>query len=90
MTSRGEHVSDEKLVNIHPDQPPVKGYRNLTQAEVDLINEVKDAERKLGELWRKITGEDATDKRWAAVARTHFEEGCSALVRSIARPDSAF
>ena len=83
-------MPDEKHVNIHPNSPPVKGYRDLTQAEVDLVNEVKDAERVLGELWRKVTAADDNDRRWSAVARTHFEEGCSALVRSIARPESAF
>ena len=80
----------EQRVNIHPAQPPVKGYRNLIQAAVDLVNEVKDAERALGDLWRKVTAADGNDRRWSAVARTHFEEGCSALVRSIASPDSAF
>jgi len=83
-------VTDEQRVNIHPGQPPVKGYRDLTQAEVDLINEVKDAERVLGEVWRKVVAADGNDRRWSAVARTHFEEGCSALVRSIAQPESAF
>jgi len=83
-------VTDEPLVNIHPNQPPVKGYRDLTRAEVDLINEVKTAEAALGELWRKVVATDDNDRRWSAVARTHFEEGCSALVRSIARPESAF
>lgn len=83
-------MTDEQRVNIHPNQAPVAGYRDLTQAEVDLINQVKDAERVLGELWRNVTAADGNDRRWSSVARTHFEEGCSALVRSIARPDSAF
>jgi hypothetical protein len=36
-------MTDQQPINIHPGQPPVKGYRDLSQAEVDLINEVKDA-----------------------------------------------
>jgi hypothetical protein len=68
----------------------IKGYRDLTEEEILLINKVKDYEIELGGLWRTINGLDETDRRWAAVAKTHFEEGCSALVRSIAKPQSAF
>lgn len=77
----------------------ISGYRDLSQAEIDLMNEVKRAEVALGELWRKVgrietQGErvsgDACDPRWHAVAKTHFEEGFSALVRSIARPVERF
>lgn len=77
----------------------ISGYRDLSQAEIDLMNEVKAAEEKLGELWRKVGGIEVQggrassghcDPRWHAVAKTHFEEGFSALVRSIARPVERF
>lgn len=82
-------MSDE-LINIHPNTPPVAGYRDLTQAEVDAINSVKAAEADIAELWKQLADVYQVDARWRAVARTHFEEGFSALVRSIARPDSPF
>lgn len=78
------------LINIHPNTPPVKGYRDLSQAEVDAINSVKAAEADIAELWKQLADVYQVDTRWRAVARTHFEEGFSALVRSIARPDSPF
>lgn len=77
----------------------ISGYRDLSQAEIDLMNEVKAAETALGELWRKVggianIGERPTsgnaDPRWLAVAKTHFQEGFSAMVRSIAGPAEQF
>jgi hypothetical protein len=77
----------------------ISGYRDLSQAEIDVMNEVKAAETALGELWRKVgaiteiggrANAKHCDPRWHAVAKTHFEEGFSALVRSIARPAERF
>ncbi len=77
----------------------ISDYRDLLQAEIDLMNEVKQAETALGELWRKVgaiqvqggrANSDSCDPRWHAVAKMHFEEGFSALVRSIARPIERF
>lgn len=68
----------------------IKGYRALTDQDITTINIIKDAEIQLGEFWRKMTKDPEFDPRWAAIARTHFEEGFSALVRSIARPENRF
>jgi hypothetical protein len=68
----------------------ISGYRDLTQAEIDLMNVVKGAEIAVGDVWRGVMDLPDVDKRWASVARTHFEEGFSALVRSIAKPEPRF
>jgi hypothetical protein len=68
----------------------IKGYRDLTQDDVDRMNAVKDLEIQVGDFWRTLTGSLSCDKRWAAIAKTHFEEGFSALVRSIAQPENRF
>jgi len=68
----------------------IKGYRNFSQEELDLINKIKEAEVEIGALWRLINGLESTDKRWAAIAKTNIEQGFMALVRSTARPLSAF
>lgn len=68
----------------------ISGYRDLGQLEIDSINEVKSAEIALGELYRDLTQLPGIDKRWASIAKTHFEEGFSALVRSIAKPEPRF
>jgi hypothetical protein len=46
-------------------------------------------EIEVGNLWRDVTVGDI-DKRWAAVAKTHFQEGFMALVRSVTKPEDVF
>lgn len=64
--------------------------RDLSRDEIDAINAVKDGETALGELWHNVVALDGIDQRWANIARTHFEEGFSALVRSVAKPEPRF
>lgn len=66
----------------------IKGYRDLSQVEVEQINEVKDLAEKAKELVECMEGYHATDKRWVSIGKTHLQEGFSALVRSIAKPES--
>lgn len=68
----------------------IKGYRELTQHDIDRINGIKDVEIAVGLFWRVLAGEESYDKRWAAIAKSHFEEGFSALVRSVAQPENRF
>lgn len=69
----------------------ISGYRDLTDEEISYMNDVKKAEEDLGNLYKDLI-DDVPDvnKRWASIAKTHFEEGFSALVRSIARPTERF
>lgn len=64
----------------------IKGYRELSETDVDTMNQIKDLEILVGQLWRKIDG----DPRWRAIAKTHFQEGFTAFVRSVARPEDVF
>jgi hypothetical protein len=68
----------------------IKGYRELSDEQIEWINRIKDAELELGGLYRFVKGMKGVDKRFAAIAKTHFQEGFSALVRSIAQPHDAF
>lgn len=71
----------------------IAGYCcDLTQADIDAINEIKRTESALGELWKyyyELPDVD-TDKRWMSIAKTHFEEGFSAFVRAVAKPEARF
>jgi hypothetical protein len=73
-----------------PTGQGVRGYRNLTESEIDQINAIKEAEEELAALWGSVERDSRTDPRWLAVARTHFQEGFSALVRSVAQPADPF
>lgn len=76
---------------IDPQKPgSIQGYRQHTQDEIDLVNQVKTLESQVAELWKEIQRRPATDKRMAAIARTEFETGFMWLVRSIFQPITDF
>ena len=60
----------------------------MTQAEIDLMNEVKAKGVELGELVDKLMATDGLDKRWIAIGKTHLQQGCMALARGIAQPET--
>lgn len=66
----------------------IKGYRELTQAEIDLMNEVKAKGVELGELVEKLMDADGLDKRWISIGKTDLQTGLMALVRGIAQPET--
>lgn len=66
----------------------IKGYRELTQAEIDLMNEVKAKGVELGELVEKLMATDGLDKRWISIGKTDLQTGLMALVRGIAQPET--
>lgn len=81
----------------------IKGYRDLTQAEIDLMNEIKQKGAELGELHEKVVRvlrESTVDEpglnnphivaesfRWAAIAKSDFQTGLMALTRAVAAPE---
>lgn len=69
----------------------IKGYRELAQCEIDLMNEIKEKAAEIGELCDKLVGKDggsAPDQRWVDIGRTDLQKGFMALTRSIAKPDA--
>ena len=83
---RDETVSDEERLST--GQQKITGYRDLTEEEISLINRIKDHGEATGKLVNEIFEEyDGLDRRWASIAKTHFQEGFMALVRSIAKPE---
>ena len=66
----------------------ILGYRELSQEETELINEIKTQGDNLGLALDAMAAMPDVDKRWLAIGRTHLQEGLMALVRSIAKPTS--
>ena len=77
----------------------IKGYRELDQAEIDLMNEIKAKGEELGDLVQKLRnhgvshGEEGSppststlDQRWVSIGATHFQQGLMALTRAVAKP----
>lgn len=85
----------------HFTQPKITGYRQLSQVEVDLMNEIKERGVELGDLvfrLRTYTGElyrDEAglihsqlklDQRWVSIGATDLQTGLMALTRAVAQP----
>jgi hypothetical protein len=70
--------------------PEITGYRDLTSTDVALVNRIKEAEIHLGQVWNEISQDGDVDGRWLAIAKTHFQQGFMAFVRSVTQPDDVF
>ena len=65
----------------------IKGYRDLTQEEIDLMNEVKIKGAELGTLIEKLDAMDEIDKEWLSAGKLGVQQGLMAITRAITRPD---
>ena len=64
----------------------IKGYRELNEAEIALMNEIKSKGAELGELVAKLRATEGLDQRWGSIGATDFQTGLMALTRSVAQP----
>ncbi len=64
----------------------IKGYRELTQNEIDLMNAVKSQGAVLGELVQKLRETPGLDQRWISIGATDLQTGLMALTRGVAQP----
>lgn len=70
-------------------QPPaITGYRELTQAELDLVNSLEDLGNNLGATLDELAKVEAFDQRWLAIGRTDMQKGLMSVIRAVTRPDS--
>lgn len=70
----------------HFKQPKITGYRQLSQQEADLMNEIKAKGVELGALVDKLEQHGDLDRRWIAIGKTDLQTGLMALVRAVAQP----
>lgn len=68
----------------------IKGYRDLSQSEIDGMNSIKSLEVDAGELFKQISQIEGVDLRSLALAKTKLQEGFMWFVRSIAKPADPF
>ena len=64
----------------------IKGYRELSQEEIDAMNEIKAKGAELGELVAKLRATDGLDQQWVNIGATDFQTGLMALTRAVAQP----
>lgn len=63
-------------------------YRDLSQAEIDLMNRCKSLAEGCGELVKELreSGLPGIDQRWVSIGATDLQKGFMAIIRGIARP----
>lgn len=66
----------------------IKGYRDLTEQEIALMNDAKGKAADIGKLIDVLGEMPEIDKRWLSIAKTDLQKGFMSLVRAIARPES--
>lgn len=64
----------------------IKGYRELDQTEINLMNQIKQKGIELGELVESLRVTEGVDQRWVSIGATDFQTGLMALTRSVAQP----
>ena len=64
----------------------ISGYRELSQAEIDLMNKIKAKGVELGELIAELRSADGLDQRWISIGATDLQTGLMAITRGVAQP----
>jgi len=64
----------------------IKGYRVLTQEEIDTMNRVKDLAEYVGGVIDNLKEMSNLDQRWISIGATDLQKGFMAIIRSIAQP----
>ena len=76
-------------------QPKITGYRQLTEAEVALMNEGKALAEHCGAYIAKLRGaviqrdgcpDSVLDQRWISIGATDLQKGWMCITRGIAQP----
>ena len=66
----------------------IKGYRDLSQEEIDLMNEAKELAEQCGALVAKMKAIKTNDQRWIATGATDLQKGFMSIIRGVAQPTS--
>ena len=64
----------------------IKGYRDLSQEEIDLMNIIKLIGLTIGDLVNELESISSLDQRWVEQGKMDMQTGLMALTRSVAQP----
>ncbi len=90
------------MKNQHKQHTKIKGYRDLTQEEIDLVNKIKNMGTELEKLLEEVEntfpttysstflgeGHETEYYEWWTEARLSLKKGLMFLVRAVAKPTS--
>lgn len=66
----------------------ITGYRDLTQDEIDLMNEIKEHSVLLGLLVSRLRQSSSPDQRWVEIGAIDIQKGMMAITRAVAKPST--
>lgn len=64
----------------------IKGYGDLSEKEIALMNEIKAKGQELELLADRLMTTEGLDGRWLALGITDLQKGLMALTRAVAQP----
>ena len=64
----------------------ISGYRDLSQAEINAMNNIKALASKVGDLITELETITDIDQRWVSIAKTNLQQGFMSAVRAVAQP----
>lgn len=64
----------------------ITGYRELSQEEIDLMNEGKALAEACGQFIAKLESLDSTDMRCVQLGKTNLQQGFMWAIRGVAQP----
>lgn len=66
----------------------IKGYRDLSQEEIDAMNSIKAEGERLKFLIEEMRENKTLDQKWISIAEVNLQQGIMAAVRAVAQPES--
>ena len=64
----------------------ISGYRELTEHEIALMNQIKKQGEALDDLVEQLRTTTGLDQRWVSIGATDLQKGLMALTRGVAQP----
>jgi hypothetical protein len=74
------------MIMVDNQHKKIDGYRDLTEEEIHLMNNIKKMGKDIGGLVDELFEMNGLDKRWLAIGKTDLQTGIMALVRAVAQP----
>ena len=67
----------------------LKGMKTLSDAEVNLMNDIADLGNQFGDLITRMADVGIEpDPRWLAIGKTHLQTGVMCLKRAVGKPEN--
>lgn len=84
--ARAAIEADRKERHLKDQHKNIKGYRDLSESEIQAMNEGKALAEQVGAWIEKLHADPSLDQRSVDLAKTNLQQGFMWGIRSIAQP----